>query len=80
MPVQQPPTGTGPDRAPTVSQAELARLSQLPNPRVTALDKSATGNGPEYVVWGKTYRVQASAETILRKVFPHGTGQNFMVA
>ena len=61
VPVQQPPTGTGPDRAPRVSQADLVRLSQLPNPRVTALEKSATGNGPEYVVWGKTYRVQDSA-------------------
>ena len=62
VPVPQPPAGTGPDRAPTVSRADLVRLSQLPNPTVTALQKSATGNGPEYVVWGKTYNVQPSAE------------------
>ena len=62
VPVPQPPTGTGPDRAPAVSRAELVRLSQLPDPKVTALQKSATGNGPEYVVWGKTYRVEPSAE------------------
>ena len=62
LPASQPPTGTGPDRAPRVSQAELIRLSQLPNPTVSTLQKSATGNGPEYVVWGKTYHVQPSAE------------------
>ena len=77
VPVQQPPTGTGPDRAPTVSQAELARLSQLPNPRVTALDKSATGNGPEYVVWGKTYRVQASTADYLEEGISSWYGAKF---
>ena len=62
LPVPQPAPGTGPDRAPTVSPGELVRLSQLPDPKVTALQKSTTGNGPEYVVWGKRYRVQPSAE------------------
>ena len=56
------PTGTGPDRAPSLSRAELMQLSQLPDPQVVALQPSATGNRPEYEVWGKTYSVMPSAQ------------------
>ena len=56
------PTGTGPDRAPPLSRAELVQMSQLPNPQVVALQPSATGNRPEYEVWGKTYSVMPSAQ------------------
>ena len=56
------PTGTGQDRAPALSLAELSQLRQLPNPKVVALEPSATGNRPEYEVWGKTYSVMESAQ------------------
>ena len=56
------PTGTGQDRAPALSRAELNQLRQLPNPKVVALEPSATGNRPEYEVWGKTYSVMESAQ------------------
>jgi len=56
------PTGTGQDRAPSLSRAELSQLRQLPNPKVVALEPSATGNRPEYEVWGKTYSVMESAQ------------------
>ena len=56
------PTGTGQDRAPALSRAELSQLRQLPNPKVVALEPSATGNRPEYEVWGKTYSVMESAQ------------------
>ncbi len=58
----QPPSGTGPDRAPALSQSQLQALAQAPDPVVTALAKSKTGNPEQYQVWGKTYRVSASAE------------------
>ena len=56
------PTGTEQDRAPALSRAELSQLRELPNPKVVALKPSATGNGPEYEVWGKTYSVMGSAQ------------------
>ena len=56
------PTGTGQDRAPALSRTELSQLRQLPNPKVVALEPSATGNKPEYEVWGKTYSVMESAQ------------------
>ena len=56
------PTGTGRDRAPALSRTELSQLRQLPNPKVVALEPSATGNRPEYEVWGKTYSVMESAQ------------------
>lgn len=56
------PMGTGPDRAPSLSREELRQLSQLPDPQVEALQLSATGNRPEYEVWGKTYSVMPSAK------------------
>lgn len=56
------PTGTGQDRAPALSRTELSQLRQLPNPKVVALEPSATGNRPEYEVWGKTYSVMESAQ------------------
>lgn len=49
------------DSAPTLTAAELARLANLPDPRVESLPYSATGNGPIYEVWGKQYRVMRSA-------------------
>ena len=59
--MQQPPNGTGSDRAPPITRAQLAQLSQLPNPQVVPVSPSATGNGPEYEVWGKTYQVKPTA-------------------
>ena len=56
------PPGTGQDKAPALSRAELSQLRQLPNPKVVALEPSATGNRPEYEVWGKTYSVMESAQ------------------
>jgi rare lipoprotein A len=56
------PTGAGPDRAPTLTQSQRDRLAQAPDPVVTALPKSKTGNPDQYEVWGKTYRVSDSAE------------------
>ena len=58
----QVPTGTGPDRAPTLTKSQLNVLAQAPNPVVTALPKSKTGNPEQYEVWGKTYRVSDSAK------------------
>ena len=49
------------DSAPQLTSAELARLANLPDPRVESLPYSATGNGPVYEVWGKKYRVMSSA-------------------
>lgn len=60
--LQQPGSGQERDRAPNLNVAELRQLSQLPNPKVEQLKPSATGNGPQYVVWGKTYQVMPSAE------------------
>jgi rare lipoprotein A len=39
----------------------MARLAKLPNPKVQALPRSKTGNGPVYKVWGKQYEVLPSA-------------------
>lgn len=60
--VQVPSTDSESDRAPVLTNAQLDRLSRLPDPQVVPLKPSATGNGPEYVVWGQRYRVQPSAQ------------------
>ena len=49
------------DSAPTLTAAELTRLTNLPDPPVESLAYSASGNGPTYEVWGKQYRVMSSA-------------------
>ena len=58
----QLPTGSGPDRAPNLTKSQRDTLAQAPDPVVTALPKSKTGNPEQYEVWGKTYRVTDSAE------------------
>jgi len=58
----QVPTGTGPDRAPNLTKSQRDTLAQAPDPVVTALPKSKTGNPEQYEVWGKTYRVSDSAD------------------
>lgn len=60
--VQGPSTDSESDRAPVLTSAQLHRLSRLPDPQVVPLKPSATGNGPEYVVWGQRYRVQPTAQ------------------
>ncbi len=37
-------------------------MSQLPDPQVVPVSPSATGNGPQYEVWGKTYQVMPTAQ------------------
>ena len=74
------PTGTGQDGAPALSLAELSQLRQLPNPKVVALEPSATGNRPEYEVWGKTIQLWSRPRDIRQRGSHPGTVPSSTVA
>lgn len=73
----QLPTGTGADRAPSLTKGQQDALAQAPDPVVSSLPKSKTGNPDQYEVWGKTYRVSASAEGYLEEGIASWYGAKF---